>query len=182
MARSLLTATGDTHRNGPANFHRVVGDARGPGGVRGAGVPRGPAPVCELPQPPARPLDSGRLSRPRRRLRAAGARPRGQGRSRAGTSLTRGPASRPGRGSPASASSTATEDGRAALAEWLTGRATRTSPGRREPPLESPDGPRPGRARRRPPGHQSRRRTRNCSTPWRPTSSPTASTSGTPSG
>ncbi|MCA1684434.1 MAG: DUF1549 domain-containing protein, partial [Planctomycetia bacterium] len=28
MARSLLTATGDTHRNGPANFHRVVGDPR----------------------------------------------------------------------------------------------------------------------------------------------------------
>jgi hypothetical protein len=28
MARSLLTATGDTHRYGPANFHRVVGDPR----------------------------------------------------------------------------------------------------------------------------------------------------------
>lgn len=28
MARSLLTATGDTHRIGPANFHRVAGDPR----------------------------------------------------------------------------------------------------------------------------------------------------------
>ena len=81
------------------------------GGVRGAGVPRGPAPVCELPQPPARPLDPGRLSRPRRRLRAPGAGPRGQGRrARRGHSPAHrraGPAQAPRRAASSTARRTA---------------------------------------------------------------------------
>ena len=70
-ARELLTATGDSHAVGPANFARTVERRARAGRTREPGVPRRAVAVRELPQPPARPLDAGRLPRPRRGVRAS---------------------------------------------------------------------------------------------------------------
>ena len=69
FARELILATGDGFKHGPANFSRVTGDRPFRKRNIEPGFPRRPAAMRQLPQPPARPLDAGRLPRAGRRIR-----------------------------------------------------------------------------------------------------------------
>ena len=68
FVRELLTAEGSTYKNPAANYYRI---SRDPGEFRrddGPALPRGSDPVRQVPQPPVRAMDPGRLLRLRRIL------------------------------------------------------------------------------------------------------------------
>ena len=120
MARSLLTATGDTHRNGPANFHRVAGDPAVPGGVRrrrSSSASGSSVRTATTTRSTAGRRTTITASPPSSRTWSEAARSRS---SREGTSPTRVPASRPGPRLPGDRFLDREEDGLSALAEWLT--------------------------------------------------------------
>ena len=74
MVRELLTASGSTFANPPANYYRIARDPTEPGRDDGPALLRRPHAVREVPQPPVRALDAGRLLQHGRLLRPREAR------------------------------------------------------------------------------------------------------------
>ena len=61
VVRELLTASGSTFANPPANYYRIARDPHEPGRDDGPAVLRHPHAVRQVPQPSVRALDAGRL-------------------------------------------------------------------------------------------------------------------------
>ena len=68
FVRELLTADGSTFKNPAANYYRISRDPERLGRDHRAALPGRPHPVRQVPQPPVRALDAGRLLRLRRLL------------------------------------------------------------------------------------------------------------------
>ena len=103
VVRELLTANGSTFANPPANYYRIARRPAEPGRDDGPAVLRHPHAVRQVPQPPVRALDAGRLLQHGRLLRPGEAqdRRRTPGRKPKTTRLPRSSISRARRGDPA---------------------------------------------------------------------------------
>ena len=197
-ARELVAGRGSTYSNPPANYYRALRDPASRAEATAQvflGVRIG---CAKCHNPPVRPLDDGRLLRPGRVLPARPvprrvqrpARQPGQARDRRrpnrgtwtapGRRPTRAPAPTPPRHSWAPAARR--PPARTGWRPWPTGSATRTtrsSPAPRPTASGITSWARGWSSRTTTSGRRTRRRTRSCSTPWRPTSGRTASTCGT---